>query len=1093
MKQLLHGLRKRGRALLCVILAAAVVTGGLCADSFLIFANGTSKSFDLGVNPDSVIATLEENGLLSVTGSGEIRDFTPDTAPFAQERVLSVKIGPDITALGAYTFYNCATLTDTVELGVGLVRLGDGAFAGDTPETAPAPAYVKNLFTQALVTRRRAEEESQPSAEAGSSDMEETEKIEDAEDTGETVREARLPLGFLRLPGAGLALDVTDGVVSAVSEALAGEEPEPAPEEEPEPTEDAEPTREPEPDAEPEPTQEPEPTEGPAPTETPAPTEETVPTEEPSPSAAPEESRFVIEQVHQQELGKGLFVSGQRGAFLCSEENESFRTALKAAGFAEAKTSLVAVFSCGQGSSSSEEALQKELPIVDGSITLPICLAEFSAPASDNWFAYLFSGWTETQDEAGVIHSAGERFSVAQRGSLYFIANWSRKLLASLTLTGEEGGLRAALPQPEGWQYGDCRWQRYVLSEGEEIPVEQDLLAWEDLPGETGESVLVPEDENTLLRCVAAAAMEGAQETLTFGAVRCTAPAAKARRRALTAGEDNVFSLAPAHGLGVQSQSYVIGLPAGSGYALGLSQDGEFHWAAPTAEENGWSWALPEDSQAERTYGLRVDSDTAGLHGVFVTENGAPVYQADTAPQDTGDAQVLTLTFWYDSSARSFAGGSAILTLTYTDAQGQAASLSVTVAIQGNQALDSQSVAVVAGRSFEEITGATAVAIAPQGAVTALFQTAYTPVVTGAAEQYLTLCALQNETWSAVSFPSGARVVLGDLTSAIGHAYYPKDVGGLTKVSLAAFGYAGYPAGQKLEPEKLLAALDLSGSALETGSYALVLTHDRGAAPETLAAQGARFSVGDGGGNLTVQALESTGDRWSFRVRADASAADTRYASGAAVKLTLTREGGGDIVALPSTASLACSADAAPVKSPSGGYSMALPVGTDATLTLDLSQVQAATIPDGRYQVNLTMTPRVGLQLGCESANDASAAVVFALRRDGAGARSVYLDLSDSAKRLVDASQGPVTLALRLQCTPAQGDSLSLRVLEKRNGEYFESTDDWALTDPAAALESGEVSLTVAQGRARGTYRVLAELVNDGVTVASHPYNFIVK
>lgn len=149
-------MRKRSRALLCLLLAWAMICT-LCAERITVTASGAELTFDLGVNPESVTAVLDENGRLTVSGSGAIRDFTPETAPFAGLPVRSVHLGADLTALGSYVFYNCGELTAPLTLPAKLVRIGDGAFSGDSLDRAAKPAFVENLFTEAMVTKKKDE------------------------------------------------------------------------------------------------------------------------------------------------------------------------------------------------------------------------------------------------------------------------------------------------------------------------------------------------------------------------------------------------------------------------------------------------------------------------------------------------------------------------------------------------------------------------------------------------------------------------------------------------------------------------------------------------------------------------------------------------------------------------------------------------------------------------------------------------------------------------------------------------------------------------------------------------------------------------
>lgn len=375
MKRFFQRLLKRGRVILCVLLATALVTGSLNAAGIAVTASGEERRFDVGVNPESVTAVLGENGVLTVSGSGAIRDFTPETAPFADCPVRSIKLGADINTIGDYAFYNCGSLTGAVSLPQGLIRIGTRAFSGDSPELAPKPDFVENPFTERKVTRKKESDASE-----------------------------------------------SDG------------------------------------------------------------------------------SHYLIETIVQQEIGEEPFYPVETSAsFVCSAENETFRTAMKTAGYREAQSVLSAAFDGGQG----EAAVVRNLPVVDGMTVLPGAPPEITPPEGDGLFAYAFGGWTESQDAANTVRAAGSAFPAEGRGELYFIANWVPELLAKITAERQEDGVLFAVPEIAGYDILSFRWQ---LCPAEETPSGgEELLPWEDIAGETGQTYLrkwEPEDGGRLFRCV---------------------------------------------------------------------------------------------------------------------------------------------------------------------------------------------------------------------------------------------------------------------------------------------------------------------------------------------------------------------------------------------------------------------------------------------------------------------------------------------------------------------------------------------------------------------------------------------------------------
>ncbi|MCH5353039.1 MAG: leucine-rich repeat protein [Acutalibacter sp.] len=443
--KLLERIKKEAGMVLCVLLSAVLVTASFSANGLTVIASGLERTFDIGVNPESVTATLSEDGVLTVKGSGAIRDFTENTAPFADCKIKTVKLGADITAVGDYTFYNCGELTGTLVLPKGLLRIGSCAFSGSSEALAPKPASVENSFTESLVTRRK------------------TLKIVESASRSELAEE--------------------EPVESAPAESESGDG---------DPEENGSADSEPE-DSDSESSEEESSASSPADSST-------------APSQEQTETKYIIERIVQQEIGEEIFFPRADGpAFLCSAENETFRAAMLAAGYREAGTLLSVTFHCGEGSSTEGDALAKNLPVLDGRIVLPDVPAEFSAPAGNGLYRYAFRGWTESKDAAGTVRAAGSGFDLGDRTDLYFIANWKRELTAEIAVQ-EDGSVRVfTVPALEGYDTLTYRWQTCTLAAGEEIPSDEETLPWEDIPNGTAQSYrwdIVPTDTEKLFRCV---------------------------------------------------------------------------------------------------------------------------------------------------------------------------------------------------------------------------------------------------------------------------------------------------------------------------------------------------------------------------------------------------------------------------------------------------------------------------------------------------------------------------------------------------------------------------------------------------------------
>lgn len=70
-----------------------------------------------------------EDGVLSVTGTGEMSDYAVSFAPWfsVRESIKSVVVSDGVTSIGENAFYDCDSL-EAVELPAGVTKIGDGAF-----------------------------------------------------------------------------------------------------------------------------------------------------------------------------------------------------------------------------------------------------------------------------------------------------------------------------------------------------------------------------------------------------------------------------------------------------------------------------------------------------------------------------------------------------------------------------------------------------------------------------------------------------------------------------------------------------------------------------------------------------------------------------------------------------------------------------------------------------------------------------------------------------------------------------------------------------------------------------------------------------
>lgn len=87
-----------------------------------------------GTCGDNINWALDDNGVLTLTGSGAMYDYEADKAPWSPYKsvIKNVIVDQGITTLGAYAFYNCASVTEMT-------------FNGATPPTVSARTTFDNM------------------------------------------------------------------------------------------------------------------------------------------------------------------------------------------------------------------------------------------------------------------------------------------------------------------------------------------------------------------------------------------------------------------------------------------------------------------------------------------------------------------------------------------------------------------------------------------------------------------------------------------------------------------------------------------------------------------------------------------------------------------------------------------------------------------------------------------------------------------------------------------------------------------------------------------------------------------------------------
>ena len=95
-------------------LAADVVASGSC---------GTNVTW-----------TLDSDGLLTISGTGAMQDYSIGFEPWHRERgnITGIKIADRVTSIGRNAFYDCSNLTE-VKLPDSLIGIGESAFRNCNP------------------------------------------------------------------------------------------------------------------------------------------------------------------------------------------------------------------------------------------------------------------------------------------------------------------------------------------------------------------------------------------------------------------------------------------------------------------------------------------------------------------------------------------------------------------------------------------------------------------------------------------------------------------------------------------------------------------------------------------------------------------------------------------------------------------------------------------------------------------------------------------------------------------------------------------------------------------------------------------------
>ncbi len=140
------------RSALAVLVIVCLLLSQLNLNSMVAYATSSGPVvMSVGSN---VTARLDE-GVLTLTGTGDTDDYTAESAPFAvyAGEIHTLVIEEGITYIGAYLFYDAGAVTGDLTLPGSIVGFGDYAFSGSSAECAPHFSVIQNLFERGEVSR----------------------------------------------------------------------------------------------------------------------------------------------------------------------------------------------------------------------------------------------------------------------------------------------------------------------------------------------------------------------------------------------------------------------------------------------------------------------------------------------------------------------------------------------------------------------------------------------------------------------------------------------------------------------------------------------------------------------------------------------------------------------------------------------------------------------------------------------------------------------------------------------------------------------------------------------------------------------------
>ena len=133
------------RKLLPWLLSMAIIISVCPLSGLTILSSNAAETVASGSCGDDVTYTLDSDGLLTISGTGDMADYSWYNSPWREKTFSKVIISNGVTSIGYEAFCGCTGLT-SITIGNGVTIIGDKAFRGCTGLTnITIPDSVTNI------------------------------------------------------------------------------------------------------------------------------------------------------------------------------------------------------------------------------------------------------------------------------------------------------------------------------------------------------------------------------------------------------------------------------------------------------------------------------------------------------------------------------------------------------------------------------------------------------------------------------------------------------------------------------------------------------------------------------------------------------------------------------------------------------------------------------------------------------------------------------------------------------------------------------------------------------------------------------------